>query len=652
MIAKSIIELLRPVILTDYIRQARASGRGAVDHAERQNFVLTLERVSSVYASAASLNYQEERLSNLVNDILVSERALLENPVPRYPTYTNIALLNRFIGVYSHPSVQRTWEMCRRALAIIVDDWLQFERHALDIFERAEHPNASSTESVGRNFQEMNVRRRIEGLQLLSILLAHVHRITIPQAHALPSYEYDIDWLYYALEEDGAITLAHLTALPQSDFHDEYLFLRTIHLTEVCLWATIVGIRVAVQAFWRKEFAVTLLALREANFFAEFLVRVFSVFKTLPVESFYDGFRVATGNSSAIQSEKYQHLEILSRSLSDDKRAALRGNKELSWLADWRPGPKATLPGLLQALNTTTFEHRDSVYAELYRLDRSLQSWRNIHLGVAREYLPPETVGTGEQGVHYLQKHFRKPSLFDSQIVAPADVPGTISQDAYVASADLSNIDIAFIISRDVSALKIAEVANALGAQTTERIKLLSYEKTYALSQLFRYYDPLFAKYGAVFPLRPQLQKAIKSGLPSSVIPRLLISLELSGGLLMGIHDGALSHIRYPIRVATAAAGQQFESIKGTVLPLKPDELILADSVRVFASYVQGPDKRTSIQMPPPGTDKIFASIVFVVFGAPGLPEADFRAALDIVRTAAFSVAGEPEVHLVRTRNV
>ncbi|KRQ96805.1 hypothetical protein CP49_33175 [Bradyrhizobium valentinum] len=647
MISKSIVELLRPISLGHYIRSARETGRGQVEPSGRLEFVSALERVALVYANAANLDHEEERLSHLISDVLHSERALLDNPIPRYPIYTNIAILNRFVGVYSHLSIQDTWARCRKALAILCDDWLSFERHALDRFERSK---AGGTETTGENFHEKFVRQRIQNLELLCSFLASVDRPTIASVNNSLPARHPIDWIYYALEHDGAVALAHLSALPQSSYHDEYLFLRTLHLTETCFWAIITGIRAATQAYARNEFGITLLALKESNFFAEFMVRALSVFRTLPYESFFDGFRVATGDSSAVQSEKFQHLEIISRGLSDEKRAALRSKKELSWLADWRPGAEATLGGLLASVEQSQLETASNLRAELFRLDRSLQSWRNIHLGIARSYLPEGTVGTGEEGVTYLEKHFQNPGLFahaDNQKVATTTK--LVSENAFVTSNDLLGLRIGFIIARDVPVPALLDAARALGEQTKERLKDLSRDTNYALSKLFGYYDPIFARYSKPFPLKKQLQDAMKNGLPDRPIPKLLLSLELSTGLLMGLHDGGA--LRFPVRVTTASEGQHFEAMNGKTLALGSEELILADEVRAFASYVQGPDKRTAVQLPTEPTGKTIKSLLFAVFGAPGLPEADFEAALDFVQTAAFSMAGrKPDVYLLTTK--
>lgn len=653
MIAKPILELLSTISLNQYIRASRSKGRGNVERSTRQDLVATLERVALAYASAANLSYEEERLSNLVNDILASERALLNVPRPRYPSYTNINVLNRFIGVYSNPSIQTTWAKCRLALAVVIDDWLHFERDALTLHERAS--GGAKPEQLGRNFQERNVKLRIERLELPCSLIANVTRPKIqPVDDLLSSEAYPVDWLYYAIEHDGAVGLAHLTALPQSDYHDEYLFLRTIHLTEICLWAIITGIRAATQAAARGEFSTVLLSLRESNFFAEFLVRVFSVFKTMPVESFFNGFREATGNASAIQSEQYQHLEILSRGMAPGKRSELsESNKlpELAWLADWQPRPEATLAGLVHTTERGAFASSGLLRSELYRLDRSLHNWRHVHFGIAREYLPgAETVGTGEQGIPYLERSLRTPALFESQSVSAASVVrDAVSRDAIVSSREFSELQIGFIVSRQVKATKLIEVSEEIGKQADERLRALSHQKEYPLSRLFRFYDPIFARYGAEFPLRQQLASAMRSGLTTKTIPRLLLSLELSSGLLMGLHDG--SQMKFPIRVITAVAGQEFVSFSRKTLGLRADELVLADETRIFASYVQGPDKRTSIDLnPDTTTNQVFKTLVFVVFGAPGLPEADFGAGLVFARTAAFALSGEPEEYLVKTQ--
>ena len=66
---------------------------------------------------------------------------------------------------------------------------------------------------------------------------------------------------------------------------------------------------------------------------------------------------------------------------------------------------KATLGGMCEIASGVQGE--GSEFLEIASvLDRDLYKWRARHFGIARKYLPPETVGTGNEGVPYLNAKF------------------------------------------------------------------------------------------------------------------------------------------------------------------------------------------------------------------------------------------------------
>src|SRR5690606_30849541 len=113
----------------------------------------------------------------------------------------------------------------------------------------------------------------------------------------------------YALDTSHAASLMFVTALPQTKEHDEYLFLRTIHISEVCFWGILTSILSSMESIKNKDFDSAKSHLQTGVAFADILVPLFQAFKTMSPEHFTN-FRDATGNASAIQSRTYQLVQI------------------------------------------------------------------------------------------------------------------------------------------------------------------------------------------------------------------------------------------------------------------------------------------------------------------------------------------------------
>ena len=208
------------------------------------------------------------------------------------------------------------------------------------------------------------------------------------------------------MEPSRSMALRHLTALPQSAWHDEYLFLRTIQCSECCFWGVMTGVIGAMEEakLGRLQHATELL--NQASGFARFLIPLFDAFKTMPTEAFRE-FRDDTGDASAIQSRTYQQMQIFTQGLDERKIhfiAAVPENVDLLLmghpnfihlgkliqLLDQSP----QLPGLAQFKVATQ------------ELDDALFRWRQIHLGIAKRYLG-DLMGSGATpGFTYLKSHY------------------------------------------------------------------------------------------------------------------------------------------------------------------------------------------------------------------------------------------------------
>src|SRR4051794_30505038 len=72
-----------------------------------------------------------------------------------------------------------------------------------------------------------------------------------------------------------------------------------------------------------------------------------------------------------------------------------------------------TLKHIIAQLKTVPSEFQESLTEQVNILDRNLRSWRNTHLGIARTYLAPGIVGTGNQGVQYLEQNLAVPTMYN-----------------------------------------------------------------------------------------------------------------------------------------------------------------------------------------------------------------------------------------------
>lgn len=617
-----IAEALRREPLGAYLQEVRELGRANLPPGTRAKMaaLYRLLRALADTGPASSKSYDQTLLFAV--DFLWAEHELCSNPKPRYPIYTNIRVLDRYIGCNSYLPLDEIWRRCRYAASAIARDWLEYEQDALD--------NALSGQDVyGRiGFDLDSVKDRVKKLKLISGRLSGSGAPLLSRIEDLPADFYPDDWSYFANHERGLPYIAHAITLPQSKWHDEYLFIRTIHLNEICFWAIINGIRAATNALRDGLYGEATDAIRQSAFFADLLTDIFGAFKTMPKASFFDGFREATGDSSAIQSEKFQTLEILSRGIHEGKRRAISHHPELAWLQSWVPPTDATLRGLVDAVRRVP-EHRP-ILVEAERLDAALYMWRTTHLGIARQYLPKvdaktgeETAGTGGEGIPYLERFLRTPEIFQQKAPEAVDPEAPFLVVAPHAVASTSTAEVCAIKASEIDASAAEKFIADLAQNVMPSLDGASPDRDRA----FAAYQKFFGSYGRGYPLSKQLETAIRKGsLPSDPAVALLLGLELQTGVLMGVHD--LSRVTLPIQLGLAAGGQTFVGINGALQKLQAGEWIFYDAKGTFASYVKGPDSRTKVVWPQ-GENRRTLSLLFLILGVPDLPRTIFDKAVD-----------------------
>ena len=177
--------------------------------------------------------------------------------------------------------------------------------------------------------------------------------------------------------------------------------------------------------------------IQRAGTYVALLLRLFStIFRTLPKENFFAGFRPETGGSSAIQSRNYQRLDRIVRGFGREKSDELRKHPSIADLPD-SDHPACLLAALRTAsadANRWSLVEQQRLAYHLDQIEAQFAAWRSFHLGIARDYLPAEAVGSGGMGIGYLQR-----TLHADRRDARAPQPGaasTVREPAYWITLD------------------------------------------------------------------------------------------------------------------------------------------------------------------------------------------------------------------------
>jgi tryptophan 2,3-dioxygenase len=324
---------------------------------------------------------------------------LSKDPMPRYYSYTDVHLLDWYLG-RQHDTFKRLRTRALRGICLLLRDLVRFEADTLAGMETL---HASSLDYAW-------IVKRIEAVrptfqQALALLPAE----TLSDTHWLDAPQHHDAIEGYALEPDRVSALVHFSCMPQTKYHDEVLFLRSIHISEFCFYAIRLSLVEAIEN--RSHPDTQRDALEDAVGFSAILHLVFKILRTMPVEHFRD-FRDATGNASAVQSHNYQRMEIYLRGLSPQKKEIFLKDPFLRELASFGHPEFVHLGGVLR-----NAPEREGAPPEVMdaarRLDRKLLAWRGLHLAFAKGYLEPHMVGTGAtSGAPYLER-FLKQGLFE-----------------------------------------------------------------------------------------------------------------------------------------------------------------------------------------------------------------------------------------------
>lgn len=616
-----IVASFHNVPLLPYLTECREKGRADVDEQHRKNAANYYEKFADWQSIGRNYSTEISKALKLATDFLWAEHFLSHNDEPKYVSYVNLKILDRYIQVGKQVPVDSILARCRSAIALLVRDWLDYEEHGAF--------NSKMGKYNRQIFKPDLVDNRIAALKELKLLTPFVS--DLPAIHSLdetPSHSYPNDWIYYANAGNGAFALVHMTGLPQSTYHDEYMFLRTIHISECCFWGIISSIKIAIDQFSSGNISASAKYLNEASGFSSILVKLFAVFSTMPYESFFDGFRIKTGDASAIQSRKYQAMDALLRSFNEEKASALRKNPEVQDIVKIAENSSVNIikvAKLCAEMNVQP-ELRDAIG----RIDRDMLAWRSKHLGIARRYLPREAQGTGDEGIPYLESNVRDPKIMDTTSFFPSEDERITFTSAIQVSAN--NCSFAFMEFTNFDVRMAEQHLNSTQRKLSSDFKKNRDE----IEPRINLYNSFFQERGHICPLVGQFSK----GMPSKkipIIPRLLLSLELQTGLLMGIHD--LKKIGSVPIFDIASSGENYRRIDGKQVSCRDRDWVLRDNKGIFASYFTGPDKRTSLNIVERAEATQFDKVALLIFGAPGISENEVTSGIDTLKAVISNFA-------------
>jgi tryptophan 2,3-dioxygenase len=389
---------LRQFSVREYIGFSRSQGRASLDQELRHQAAMLYEQIHWFRQKEPFISKQLATTLDLADRVLFSEWFLLHHPEPRYPAYTNIHVLNWVLGTTRRAAWSTVRARCWMAIQVLLQDLLSFEVCSLAQVEPWQQQNCDLH----------IVDRRVHLLQKLHGQLANMHfQSPIYIQMATPPD----DWFSYALDESRTFALLYLTALPQTQEHDEFLFLRTIHISECIYWAVLAGVVAAIESAKREQFDAAATHLSHAATFAKVLVPLFQMFKTMPPEHFAK-FRDATGNASAIQSRTYQLMQIFTAGLDERNAENFAATPEIADLVFYGHPRFVDLRTAFHTVEGNTSPGGMAFTAQVAALDQALYAWRCLHLGIARHYLPAATTGTGgTRGTPYLEMTYRRKIL-------------------------------------------------------------------------------------------------------------------------------------------------------------------------------------------------------------------------------------------------
>lgn len=395
-------QLLDSLVPAEFVDEQRRAGRAGLSSSFVHRWA-ERHRVSEKVLEEGRLGPDVEQATTLFWEVTYPMAMQERSEGPFYYPYTSVNVLDWFM----EDSGGRLEELKRKSvegIAALVLDFGRFETHSLIGYERFHT----------RHFESRLATARIEGLRHVYAAVCRLGE-RIPGSSTRPGWRprRDDSLMDYAIGPGRLGALVRFSCLPQTEYHDEVLFLRAIHISELCFYGVRLAIEQAMRSLHQGAAATTREHLEQASAFAEVLRQVFLLLRTMPPDHFLD-FRDATAQASAVHSRNFQALDVCLFGLSEHKIELYKRTPHLRDLLVGREDDRPCLRDVMLALSAGGGgDARASVIQAARTLDRKLLSWRGLHLAFAVEYLATVPLGTGgTSGAPYLRL-FLRDTLFE-----------------------------------------------------------------------------------------------------------------------------------------------------------------------------------------------------------------------------------------------
>ncbi|HTU47837.1 MAG TPA: tryptophan 2,3-dioxygenase family protein [Bryobacteraceae bacterium] len=393
-------EALTAVDIAGFIATQKRSSRSGLDAGFVRHWAEQYRQSESILKRLPLKGELAEALT-LFREVAYPMAMLERSAIPSYYPYTCVNILDWYMGDCGEDLIALKAKTIPGILALLLDIG-RFEMQSL----------------IGcEPFQALHFRpelaiSRIELLRDVYDAVKSLRELIPASSTQLPVIRAYDSIIEYANEPLRISALVHFSCLPQTQFHDEPLFLRSIHISELCFYGIRISVAQAKDAIRRDALTSARKLLEQALGHTEILLQTFRVLRTMPPEHFHD-FRASAANASAVQSANYQTMDIHLFGFSEHKRALFQRIPHLRQMQSYdHPGFCCLRDELSRLQATVKGEAADALLQIARKLDRKLLKWRGLHVGFARTYLSDAGIGTGgTSGASYL-KLFLKNTLF------------------------------------------------------------------------------------------------------------------------------------------------------------------------------------------------------------------------------------------------
>jgi tryptophan 2,3-dioxygenase len=399
---KEIRAQLAKLNVGEFIDGQRVRGRLALEDPFKQKW-------SDQYELAADILGDErhhEKVKNIAKMVQAATYPVwfeYKNKRNIHYTYANVPLLDWYLG-----RPRETFFNIKRKTLIgiyhLIQDLIKFESDSLTGIER------SGKKTIVQNLLAKRLLVLREAVSTFDELWAFIcpgQPLEKHNTHHYGSFE------EYADEASKLSGLVDFSCFPQTEFHDEVLFIRSLNVSELGFHGIRMSVIEAVEDLKQGRIKAANHVLFHALHFAKMLHVMLKVLRTMPPEHFTE-FRYATEGASAIQSRGFHLMEIHFRGLNEVKMKTL---KKFPYLADLEKFKHPLFVFLGSAIKKLDEAKHPEIFTTVRLLDKQLLTWRALHLSFAKVYSPEGTPGTGGTlGAPYLS-HFLKSGIFDTTTV-------------------------------------------------------------------------------------------------------------------------------------------------------------------------------------------------------------------------------------------